>query len=323
MRRAPLVRVACPLSSSLGSGATLKASSAVRAVVIGTAAISPIEPTSVATTSFATTSRLSALPTPRSAALKSNRDRQRGAHVGEHERVHGRAPMVATHVQREPGEAPEREAGVRAAKRHHLSLSVVIPWATCDSTSPGHRTIRAITVAAAITAATSVERRITGYPTLGEMQPSRRQGASGATGGGAGPDAVCNAPSGGTMRPGGALGPRPGQAALPGLGLPGRARTGRRSPSRLRRASARLVLRSLPLVRHSTESREDEVAVTEPKKDREAAAEWPQSARQWRHLYLLQHDAAFAEQAPYAGLQVAVERVAAREAWLTWPERRG
>ena len=53
--------------------ATGSASSAVRPVVIGTAAINPIDPTSVATTSFATTSRLRALPTPRSAALKSNR----------------------------------------------------------------------------------------------------------------------------------------------------------------------------------------------------------------------------------------------------------
>ena len=76
-------------------------------------------------------------------------------------------------------------------------------------------------------------------------------------------------------------------------------------------------------MRHTTESREDEVAVTEPVKDREAAADWPQSARQWHHLYLLQCDAALAELAGYAALQVAVQRVAAREAWLTWPERGG
>ena len=76
-------------------------------------------------------------------------------------------------------------------------------------------------------------------------------------------------------------------------------------------------------MRHATESREDEVAVTDPVKDREAAAEWPQSARQWHHLYLLQRDAALAERAPYAALQVAVQRVAAREASLTRPERRG
>ena len=63
--------------------------------------------------------------------------------------------------------------------------------------------------------------------------------------------------------------------------------------------------------------------MTEPRKDREAAAEWPQSAPQWRHLYLLQRDATLAERAPYAALQVAVQRVAAREAWLTRPERRG
>jgi hypothetical protein len=76
-------------------------------------------------------------------------------------------------------------------------------------------------------------------------------------------------------------------------------------------------------VRHTTESREDEVAVTDPVKDRDAAAEWPQSARQWRHLYLLQRDAALTERPGYAALQLAVQRVAAREAWLTRPERRG
>jgi hypothetical protein len=63
--------------------------------------------------------------------------------------------------------------------------------------------------------------------------------------------------------------------------------------------------------------------VTDPVKDREAAAEWPQSARQWRHLYLLQRDAAPAAGAGYPALQVAVQRVAASEAWLTRPERRG
>lgn len=82
-------------------------------------------------------------------------------------------------------------------------------------------------------------------------------------------------------------------------------------------------LRPLPLVRHPTESREDEVAVTDPVEDREAAAQRPDAARQWRPLYLLQRDAALAERAGYAALQVAVQRVAAREAWLTWPERRG
>ena len=76
-------------------------------------------------------------------------------------------------------------------------------------------------------------------------------------------------------------------------------------------------------MRHTTESREDEVAVTGPVKDCEAAAEQPQSARQWHHLYLLQPDAPLAVRAPYAALQVAVQRVAAREAWLTRPERRG
>ena len=76
-------------------------------------------------------------------------------------------------------------------------------------------------------------------------------------------------------------------------------------------------------MRHTTESRKDEVAVTDPVEDREAAAQRPPSARQWRHLYLLQRDAALAERAGYAALQVAVHRVAAREAWLTPPERRG
>jgi hypothetical protein len=109
-------------------------------------------------------------------------------------------------------------------------------------------------------------------------------------------------------------------SAPPGLGQPGQARTCRQPPSRLRGTSARLVLRSLPLVRQTTESREDEVAVTDPVKDREAAAERPQSARQWHHFYLLQPDAPLTERARYAALQVAVQRVAAREASLTRPE---
>ena len=62
--------------------------------------------------------------------------------------------------------------------------------------------------------------------------------------------------------------------------------------------------------------------MTDPVKDREAAAERRDSAPQWRQLYLLQRDAALAERAPYAALRVAVQRVAAREAWLTRPERR-
>ena len=64
--------------------------------------------------------------------------------------------------------------------------------------------------------------------------------------------------------------------------------------------------------------------MTDPVQDREAAAQWwPDSAEQWRHLYLLQRDAALAERAGYAALQVAVQRVAAREAWLTGAERGG
>jgi hypothetical protein len=63
--------------------------------------------------------------------------------------------------------------------------------------------------------------------------------------------------------------------------------------------------------------------VTDPVKDRETAADRAQSARQWQHVSLLQSDGALADQAPYAALRVAVQRVAAREAWLTQPERRG
>jgi len=63
--------------------------------------------------------------------------------------------------------------------------------------------------------------------------------------------------------------------------------------------------------------------VTDPVRDCEAAAERPQSPRQWRHLYFLQRDAAPAARAGYAALQGAVQRVAAREASLTRPERRG
>ena len=60
----------------------------------------------------------------------------------------------------------------------------------------------------------------------------------------------------------------------------------------------------------------------DPVEDREAAVQRPHSARQWRDLYLLQRDAGLPERAGYPALQVAVQRVAAREAWLTWPERR-
>jgi hypothetical protein len=63
--------------------------------------------------------------------------------------------------------------------------------------------------------------------------------------------------------------------------------------------------------------------VTDPVEDREVAAQRLESARPWRDLYLLQRDAALAERASYAALRVAVQRVAAREAWLTRPERRG
>jgi hypothetical protein len=61
----------------------------------------------------------------------------------------------------------------------------------------------------------------------------------------------------------------------------------------------------------------------DPVKEREAPAESPQSARGWRHVYLLQRDTALAERAGYAALEVAVQRVAAREARATRPERRG
>ena len=43
------------------------------------------------------------------------------------------------------------------------SLSVVMPCAIWDSTLPGQRTIRQATVTTAITAATSVKSRFTGY----------------------------------------------------------------------------------------------------------------------------------------------------------------
>jgi len=63
--------------------------------------------------------------------------------------------------------------------------------------------------------------------------------------------------------------------------------------------------------------------VTDPVEHREAAAQRPESAREGRHLYLLQRNPAIVEQAGYRALQVAVQRVAARDAWLTPPQRRG
>jgi hypothetical protein len=61
--------------------------------------------------------------------------------------------------------------------------------------------------------------------------------------------------------------------------------------------------------------------MTDRAKDREAAAESRPSARHWRHLSSLQGDAALPERGGYAALHVAVQRVAAREAGLTQPER--
>jgi hypothetical protein len=63
--------------------------------------------------------------------------------------------------------------------------------------------------------------------------------------------------------------------------------------------------------------------VTDAVEDREVAAQRLESARPWRDLYLLQRDAALTERGGYAALRVAVQRVSARDAWLTRPERRG
>jgi hypothetical protein len=63
--------------------------------------------------------------------------------------------------------------------------------------------------------------------------------------------------------------------------------------------------------------------MTDPVKPREASAEWHQSERQWRHLSLLKRDEADAGRAGYGALQVAVQRVAAREAALQRSERGG
>src|SRR5829696_6532118 len=71
------------------------------------------------------------------------------------------------------------------------------------------------------------------------------------------------------------------------------------------------------------QSREDEVAVTDPVNDREPAADGPQSTGQLRHVYLLHRDEAVVGRAGYGALQVAVQRVAAPEARLTRPERCG
>jgi hypothetical protein len=62
--------------------------------------------------------------------------------------------------------------------------------------------------------------------------------------------------------------------------------------------------------------------VTDPLKGREAAAETHQAAPQWHGLYLLKRDEADAGRPGYGALQVAVQRVAAREAALKRSERR-
>jgi hypothetical protein len=63
--------------------------------------------------------------------------------------------------------------------------------------------------------------------------------------------------------------------------------------------------------------------VVDPVEDGEVVAQRLESARPWRDFYLLERDAALAGGAGYAALRVAVQRVAAREAWLRWPVRRG
>jgi hypothetical protein len=63
--------------------------------------------------------------------------------------------------------------------------------------------------------------------------------------------------------------------------------------------------------------------VKDPVPGRAAATQRLQSAQQWSHLYLLQRNVPLAERDGYAALRVAMQRVAARDAWLTRPERRG
>jgi hypothetical protein len=51
---------------------------------------------------------------------EEQQDRQRGANVREHERVHRRAHVIAAHVEREPGQPPTREAGL--ARRSAITV---------------------------------------------------------------------------------------------------------------------------------------------------------------------------------------------------------
>ena len=62
---------------------------------------------------------------------EQQQDRQRRSHVGEHERVHGRAHVVAPHVQR----AARTAAGTRSAGFARRSASTVDAWLIVTSSS--------------------------------------------------------------------------------------------------------------------------------------------------------------------------------------------
>ena len=100
------------------AGSGLRAAAA-SAVVTGTAAISPIEPTRVATISLATASLLSASVKGVPPMREDQQHGQRRADVREHERVHRGRDVVAPDGEGAGEELPERLRRIRALERHH------------------------------------------------------------------------------------------------------------------------------------------------------------------------------------------------------------
>ena len=79
----------------------------------------PIEPTSMATISLATGSRLTASPKAVCWLGEDEQDGERGAGVGEHERVDGRAEVVAPDDHGFLDQLATVNQRVRAAEREH------------------------------------------------------------------------------------------------------------------------------------------------------------------------------------------------------------
>lgn len=88
------------------------------AVVIGTAANSPMEPTSMAMIGSGNGFGVEGLPWSEVSQAQHQQGGQRGANVGHHQGVDGGGGVILADPQRAAVHAPEREAGVGAAQSH-------------------------------------------------------------------------------------------------------------------------------------------------------------------------------------------------------------